>query len=97
VLGSASVLGFLLLWEAVLAVVPWDPFFLTTPALIARAAAEQLLGGRLWHDIAVSAQAFVLGLGLAVVVGIPVGLVMGWRRRAEWVLDPLLTALYASP
>ncbi len=96
-LGSASVLGFLLLWEAVLAVVPWDPFFLTTPALIARAATEQLLGGRLWHDIAVSAQAFVLGLGLSVVVGIPVGMVMGWRRRAEWVLDPLLTALYASP
>jgi ABC-type nitrate/sulfonate/bicarbonate transport system permease component len=26
-----------------------------------------------------------------------VGLVMGWRRRVEYSLDPFLTALYASP
>ena len=96
-LGAVSVVGFLLGWEALLSVVRWDPFFITTPSLVARAAQEQLLGGRLVHDIAVSGQAFVAGLALAVVVGIPLGGVMGWRRRVEYALDPLLTALYASP
>lgn len=96
-LGSVSVVAFVLAWEGVLSVVRWDPFFMTKPSLIAAAVREQLLGGRLDHDIVVSAQAFVAGFALAVLVGIPVGLVMGWRRRAEWVLDPLLTALYASP
>lgn len=96
-LGTASVIGFVLGWELLLAVVPWDPFFITTPSLIATAVREQILGGRLWRDMAVSAQAFVLGLGAAVVVGIPLGAVMGWRRRAGYALDPLLTALYASP
>ncbi len=70
---------------------------MTTPSHIGTALREQLLGGRLWRDIGVSAEAFVVGLGLAVVVGIPIGLVMGWRRRAAFALDPLLTALYASP
>ncbi|HEV8641406.1 MAG TPA: ABC transporter permease [Methylomirabilota bacterium] len=97
VLGGFSVVAFFLAWEVLLSLVRWDPFFMTKPSLIAKAVQEQILGGRLWHDMTVSAQAFVVGFGLAVLVGIPVGLVMGWRRRAEWALDPLLTALYASP
>lgn len=96
-LGAISVVAFLATWEVVLSLVRWDPFFMTKPSLIATAVREQILGGRLWHDMAVSAESFVGGFALAVVVGIPVGLVMGWRRRAAFVLDPLLTALYASP
>jgi len=96
-LGTSSIVAFAVTWEVLLSLVGWDPFFMTTPSLIAVAAREQILGGRLWHDMAVSAEAFVVGFGLAVVVGIPVGLVMGWRRRAAFALDPLLTALYASP
>jgi ABC-type nitrate/sulfonate/bicarbonate transport system permease component len=56
-----------------------------------------MFSAKLWHDLAVSSQAFIWGFSLAVVVGIPVGLVMGWRRRVEYSLDPFLTALYASP
>ena len=97
VLGTLSVIVVLVGWEAVLSVRGWDPFFMTTPSLIARAVGEQIVGGALARDILVSARAFVLGFALAVLVGIPVGLVMGWRRRAGWALDPLLTALYASP
>src|SRR5438034_11507523 len=96
-LGTLSVVTFVVTWEVVLALVRWDPFFMTTPSHIGTALREQLLGGRLWRDIGVSAEAFVVGLGLAVVVGIPIGLVMGWRRPAAVALDPLLTALYASP
>jgi len=48
-----SVLGFLLGWEALLSVVRGDPFFITKPSLVARAAGEQLIGGRLGHDIMV--------------------------------------------
>lgn len=96
-LGTLSVVGVAAAWEAVLSLAGWDPFFVTKPSLILAAAREQILGGRLTHDIAVSAEAFGLGLSTAVVVGIPVGLVMGRRRRVEWALDPLLTALYASP
>jgi len=97
VLGTLSVVAFVVTWQVVLSLIRWDPFFMTTPWLIATAVREQILGGRLWHDMAVSAEAFVVGFALAIIVGIPVGLVMGWRRRAAFALDPLLSALYASP
>ena len=97
-LGWSSVLAFVALWElAFTYVIRWDPFFITKPSLIADAFREQILGGRLWRDIAVSAQAFAWGFVLSCVVGIPLGALMGWRRRVEYALDPLLTALYASP
>ena len=73
-LGIASVIGMLLLWEiAFTYVIPLNPFFFTKPSLIAMAFKEQFVSGSLWHDLAVSSQAFLLGFSLAVVVGIPVG------------------------
>ena len=98
VLGVCSVLAFVAAWEVALTyLIRWDAFFITKPSLIAAAFREQILGGKLWGDLAVSGKAFVIGFLLAVLVGIPLGAVMGWRRRAEYALDPLLTALYASP
>ncbi len=98
ILGLASIIGLIAIWQFVLTyVIPLNPFFFTKPSLIAVAFDEQISGGRLWHDLAVSSNAFIWGFSLAVVSGIPVGLIMGWRRRVEYALDPFLTALYASP
>ena len=93
-----SVLFLIASWELVLTYLfPVDPFFFTKPSLIGAAFKEQIQGSKLWHDLAVSSQAFLWGFSFAVIVGIPLGLVMGWRRRVEYSLDPFLTALYASP
>lgn len=98
ILGTVSVVGLMILWELLLTyVIPLNPFFFTKPSLIAGAFREQVLGGALWNDLAVSSRAFLWGFSLAIVVGIPIGVLMGWRRRAEYTLDPFLTALYASP
>jgi len=97
-IGLGSVVFFLCAWELILTYVfPVNPFFFTKPSLIAAAFREQVQGAKLWHDLAISSQAFIWGFSFAVIVGIPVGLVMGWRRRVEYSLDPFLTALYASP
>ncbi len=97
-LALCSVLFVIASWELVLTYLfPVDPFFFTKPSLIGAAFKEQIQGSKLWHDLAVSSQAFLWGFTFAVFVGIPLGLVMGWRRRVEYSLDPFLTALYASP
>jgi NitT/TauT family transport system permease protein len=98
ILGALSVTGLMLLWElAFTHVITLDPFFFTKPSLIATAFKEQLVSGALWNDLAISSKAFLWGFSLAVIVGIPIGVFMGWRRRAEYTLDPFFTALYASP
>src|SRR5919106_778878 len=97
-LGGFSVIFLVATWELLLTYVfPLNPFFFTKPSLIAEAFKEQLIAGALWNDLAVSSKAFLWGFSLAVVVGIPIGVFMGWRRRAEYTLDPFFTALYASP
>lgn len=91
-------MGSFFLWEWVCTyVVTVDPFFFTQPSKIAVAAKELFSGSQLWKDLAVSSKAFLWGFSFAVLIGIPLGVVMGWRRRAEYTLDPFLTALYASP
>lgn len=97
-MGAFSVISFFVLWELLLGyVVVFNPFFVTKPSLMAQAAVGLVASGELWKDLYVSGQPFVFGFIAAIVVGIPLGLVMGWRRRVEYALDPFLTALYASP
>jgi ABC-type nitrate/sulfonate/bicarbonate transport system permease component len=98
VLGVFSVIFLVAAWEMLLTYVfPVNPFFFTKPSLIVEAFKEQVQGPKLWHDLAISSRAFLWGFSFAVIVGIPMGLVMGWRRRVEYALDPFLTAMYASP
>jgi len=98
ILGCASVLGSILIWEFTLTyVIPLNPFFFTKPSLIGVAFKEQVIYGALWGDLAVSSKAFLWGFSFAILLGIPLGALMGWRRRAGYTLDPFLTALYASP
>ncbi len=47
--------------------------------------------------LASSVATMFIGLGLAIVVGIPLGMVMGRSKTVEAVLDPYVTFLYVLP
>jgi NitT/TauT family transport system permease protein len=96
-LGGLAVVLFFAAWQAVFLVVPFDPLFISKPNLIADGLLDLVDSGDLFHDLAVSAVPFFIGLGAAVVVGVPLGIVMGWRQRVGYALDPLMTVFYASP
>jgi ABC-type nitrate/sulfonate/bicarbonate transport system permease component len=96
-LGSLSVLLFFAAWQAVFLVVPFDPLFISKPSLIASGLVDLITSGDLFRDLAVSAVPFLYGFSAAVVIGVPLGVVMGWRVRVGYALDPLMTVLYASP
>jgi NitT/TauT family transport system permease protein len=97
VLGGVAVVLFFAAWQAVFLFVPFDPLFISKPSLIAAGLADLIDSGDLFHDLAVSAVPFFIGLGAAVVIGVPLGIVMGWRQRVGYALDPLMTVFYASP
>lgn len=96
-LGFLSVIVFFALWQAVFLFVPLNTMFITKPSLIAKGLAALIASGELWFDLGVSAVPFAYGFLASIVVGVPLGLLMGWRVRAAYALDPVLTALYASP
>jgi len=51
----------------------------------------------IWIDLQTSGQEFLLGYGLAVVVGLPLGLLAGRYQRVAWSLDPFISFFYSMP
>ena len=95
-LAAGSVLLFLVLWELLPAMGLVKPLFTSSPSRII-AAAGWLFGRGFWYDIYVSASEFLIGFGLAVVIGIPLGILLGWNQRLNAIFDPFVSALYATP
>jgi len=96
-LGGLAVVLFFAAWQAIFLFVPFNPLFMSKPSLIAAGLVDLIDSGDLFHDLAVSAVPFFIGLVAAVIVGVPLGIVMGWRPRVGYALDPLMTVFYASP
>jgi len=74
-----------------------NPVFGSYPSAIAVAFWELLVTGQLWAALYDSLRPFVLGYGLAIVVGVPLGLLIGGFRVAEAALGIYVTAGYAMP
>ena len=96
-LGFASVAAVLLVWEWVAAKGLVGLVFISSPTRIAKAAVEWAASGELWNDLKVSGIEFGVGYAMSVGVGIPLGIATGWYRRLFYVLDPFISAFYATP
>lgn len=74
------------------------PIFISAPTRIAQSAFRMFfVSGQIWIDIGWSGLEFVLGLALALVIGIPLGLAAGWYRRLSYAIEPFLAAFNATP
>lgn len=96
ILGWGTLLLFLGLWELAPAMGWVKPLFTSSPSRIF-VAAQWLFANGFWHDIRVSALAFGYGFGLALLLGVPLGVLMGWYRRFHAMFEPLITMLYVTP
>lgn len=91
----ASAIVVLVLWEIFGRRI--NPLFMSYPSAIAGASVELLLAGEIQRQAAGSLQVFAVGLSGALLLGIVVGLLMGRYRLAEYLLDPYVYALDATP
>jgi len=100
ILGAAGVTVLLLLWELlprVFTMKAGTKLFFTTPSEIVGTLWRLFSTGTIWTPLAVSASGFALGLGLAIVVGLPLGVLIGRSRTLNAMLDPFITAFNATP
>jgi NitT/TauT family transport system permease protein len=95
--GLVGLVGFLLFWELGSRAGIIDEFFFSRPTAILAAGANEVQLPRFWGDAQVSATEFLVGYGLAIVLGVPLGLVTGWYKRLNYVLDPWLNFLNSLP
>ncbi len=96
-LGALAILLALTIWECYAAFIVRDSFLLPGPADVLAAFIALLNKGILLADLEVSFIHFAIGLGAALLVGIPIGIAMGWSRRFDAFLDPVVELLRPIP
>ena len=95
-LGLASFAGMLAVWFAITGSGLWPPLvqpaFLPSPVTVAktfvRLAGSGYQGHTLAHHFLISLMRFGIAFAVCVVVGVPVGLLMGMHSGVRAVLDP---------
>lgn len=86
----------LTLWEFIAARV--NPIFLVGPSEVARALYEGLVvSGDLLEALGVTAIEFVCAVAVSILIGVPLGIWLALSLWANFVLGPLLRAVYVVP
>ena len=96
-LGSLSVVIFLVVWELVGSLELIPVAFIATPTLVLEAGYSLARSGELLTHSVVSLQEFVYGFFPALVAGVGLGIAMGRYRWVGNLLDPLMMAFYTMP
>jgi ABC-type nitrate/sulfonate/bicarbonate transport system permease component len=97
ILGGASILLIFGVWEAAWQAHMISPLFFSGPSAVAKQLVYAWTRGNLKSDLVYSGTNFILGFAAAVVAGVVVGILVGWYRTLRLLMNPTLTALYATP
>jgi NitT/TauT family transport system permease protein len=99
-LGTGTIIILLLVWQLFPDFVPMKAgtkLFFAVPSQVAGTLWTMFATGMIWQPLGVSASAFALGLALAVVVGLPLGILLGRSPSLNAMADPFITAFNATP
>ncbi len=92
---AASLIVMLVVWEILGRHI--NPIFGAPPSAIFVAFIELVRSGKLGAALLESVQPFIVGYCLAIVIGVPLGLMLGRFRMVEAALGILVTGGYAMP
>jgi ABC-type nitrate/sulfonate/bicarbonate transport system permease component len=96
-IGGLAVAIFLILWEIAMPLGWVKVADISRPSLVVKSFIELTAEGEILVPLAISLREFVFGFLLALVVGIPLGIVLGRYRLPSLIFDPLLMAFYTMP
>ncbi len=87
------IFAFFALWEILPRIGVIDPMFLPTFSQTITTLANLTVSGKLLVHIWASMQRSIIGFGLAVLVAVPLGFLMGWYNRFERHTDLLVQSM----
>jgi len=96
-IGGGAVLLSIAVWQLIAAAQVVSPLFLPAPTEIVKAYVQMFHDPEIWLDLETSGLEVLYGFGLAVVIGLPMGIVMGWYRPIRYALDPFIAFFYSTP
>jgi NitT/TauT family transport system permease protein len=95
--GAGSIVVVLVIYEAVARSGHFAPALMPTLGVVARTLLDSLLDGSMFEHAAATLYRVLCGFGLAVFVGLPLGVLMGRFRPVENFVLPLASALMPIP
>ncbi|WP_197518701.1 ABC transporter permease [Mycobacterium sp. ACS1612] len=95
--GTGAVVAVLALWQIVAMLRIKPAIILPGPSDVILAFQQLFASATIWTDLATSGKELLYGLVLATLVGLPLGLLIGWYRKLSWAASPLINFLYATP
>lgn len=87
----------LLLWEVGGRMGLVSGLFFPAPTIIARSLLEMIVSGELWVDLRATLSRLILGFSIGGVLGLCLGLFMGWSRPLRVIVDPFVAAAHPIP
>jgi ABC-type nitrate/sulfonate/bicarbonate transport system permease component len=89
---------FLAAWEWLTAVSGLvNPVFLPPPSKVFGTLVDMFASGSVWPHLRFSATSWIVGFGLAAIVGVSGGLLMGTFRPIRMLIGPVAWSLYVTP
>lgn len=96
-LGSLCLVLVLIVWQLASDGGWVDKKFVSSPVDVGRQLWAYVSTAQFYNDLRTTGLTFVYGMALSLVVGLALGLAMGWFRRVLYFLDYLVSVVYASP
>jgi taurine transport system permease protein len=100
-IGAATLVVLIALWYVATATGVLPPVYFPTPAEVLKALRQITLqgyaDGRLHEHFLHSSWLVLMGFAAAVAIGVPLGVLMGWSRRAEAAINPVFLLLRPIP
>lgn len=96
-LGTAGIVTVVVLWQVLANAGVLNPLVASSPKAIWEAAREMIDDGTLGPALRSTAKLFALGFGISVITGVLAGIILGWYKRIDAVVDPWISILYATP
>ncbi|TDD28704.1 ABC transporter permease [Actinomadura sp. KC06] len=87
---TVALVAFFAVWELAPRAGLVDPIFLPPVSEVVPALWDLAEGGQLWRNARTSLVRSLSGFGLAIVLAVPLGLLIGWYRPVAELLNPLL-------
>lgn len=91
--GLVGIVLLFILWEGMICSGRYNPSLLPSPLKVGKGMAELLQDGVLFTHIGISLFRFAIGYITAAILGVSLGLLLGWFRNIWTIFDPIVQIL----
>jgi ABC-type nitrate/sulfonate/bicarbonate transport system permease component len=95
--GTVGIVGCLVLWQIGTSTGMLDTLFVSSPLQVLKTALVVLPSSEFIGHVSSTAQSLFLGLFLALIAGVFIGLPIGWFPRLNATFEPVIAGVYGVP